>query len=84
MAWSGGKPFVTRDQGSWEAFGKSNIGRIIGGEILPELPNPWQQHEVGISYKPESEQVLYRLIGAIGGNRSLPREPPQYLCDLKI
>jgi hypothetical protein len=53
MAGSSGEPSVARNQWSPELFGKPNVGRVIGGKIVPELPNPGQQHEMGIACKPE-------------------------------
>jgi len=57
---------VTREQSSAEFFGKRDIGRIIGREVVPELPDAGQQNEVGIADDAQVEQVLDSLIRALG------------------
>ena len=84
MAGSSGEPCVACNQWNPELFGKADVGRVIGGKIVAELPNPGQQHEIGISRNPEVKQVPHGLIGAICRNRSFPHQTPQYLGDLKI
>ncbi len=84
MARSDGKPSVTGNQWRAEFFGKANIGRIISGKIVAKLPNPRQENEMGIPYKPEIQQVLNRLFGAARWNRTFPHKAPQDLGDFKI
>lgn len=84
MAGSSGEPRVTGNQWSTEFFGKSNVARVIGRKIVAELPNPGQQHEMGIPCKPEGQQVLHGMVGAICRDRSFTYKAPQYLCNLKV
>ncbi len=60
------EPAVTCKQSRSESFGKYDVGRIIRGQIVTELPNPGQQKEVGIPSNSQVEQVLDCLIGAVG------------------
>src|SRR5579859_247172 len=53
MAKSSGEPPVARNQWSPELFGKPNVGGVIGGKIVAELPNSGQQHEMRVPCKPE-------------------------------
>lgn len=61
-----GEAGITRQQSSAEVFGESDVGRIIRGQIVTELPNPGQQKEVGIASDSQVEQVFDCLIGAAG------------------
>jgi hypothetical protein len=61
----GREPAVTCNQSGCEFFGKRDVSRIVGGEIVTELPDPWQQDEVGIPRDSQVEQVLDCLIGAV-------------------
>ena len=56
---------VTRKQSSAEFFGKHDVGRIIGRQIVTELPYPGQQHEVRIASNPQVQEILDRLISAV-------------------
>ncbi len=78
------EPAVTCNQSSPEFFCKHDVGRIIGGQIVTQLPNPGQQNEVGIASDSQVEQVLDSLIRAMCGGRAFPHQTPQYLADLKI
>jgi len=64
MAGCGSEPAVTRKQSSAEFFGKHDVGRIIGRQIMTELPSPGQQQEVGIASNPQVQEILDRLISA--------------------
>jgi len=64
MTRCGGEPGVTRNQASVQFFGEHNVCRIIGGQVVTELPDPGQQNEVGIANDSQVEQVLDCLIGA--------------------
>ena len=66
MSGCGGEPAVTRNQASAEFFGKHDVGRIIDGQVVAEVPDPRQQNEVGIPGDSQVEQVLDCLIGAAG------------------
>jgi len=84
MARSSGKPSVARKQARAEFLGRYNAYRGISGKIVTELPNPGQEHEVGIPRNGEVQQVMNRLIGATGRNRPCPRQTLQYPGDLKV
>jgi hypothetical protein len=60
------EPTVTPNQSGSEFFGKCDESRIVGGEIVTELPNPRQQDEVGIPRDSQVEQVLDGLISSAG------------------
>jgi hypothetical protein len=78
------EPAVARKQSSAKFFGKRDVGRIVGRQIMTELPNPGQQNEVGIPSHSQVEQILDRLIGARRCNRAFPHQTPQDLADLQI
>ena len=59
------EPAVACKQSSSELFGKHDVGRIIRGQIVTELPNAGQQNEVGIASDSQVEQVLDGLISAV-------------------
>ena len=61
----GREPPVTRKESSAELFGERDVGCIICGQIVTELPNPGQQNEVGITSYAQVEQVVDRLISAL-------------------
>jgi len=60
------EPAVARNQSSAECFGKHDVGCIICGQIVTQLPNPGQQNEVRIPSDSQVQQVLDCLIGAVG------------------
>jgi hypothetical protein len=51
---------------------------------VTELPNPGQQHEVGIASDPKVQQIADRLTSTVCWDRSFPHQTPPYLGDLKI
>jgi hypothetical protein len=65
VAGCGGETAVTRNQARAQFFGERNVCRIVGGQVVTELPNPGQQNEVGIPSHAQVEQVFDRLIGAV-------------------
>ncbi len=78
------QPAVSRDQSRAELLCKHDIGRIISGQILTELPNPRQQRRVGIASQPKVEQIIDGLVRSVRCHDTFPHQPPQYLRDLKI
>jgi hypothetical protein len=49
-------------------FGKHEVCCSIGGEVVPELPNPGPQHKVGIPGDPDVQQILDCLIRTVPGD----------------
>ena len=47
-----GDPLVTRDQRSFQFFGKSHVGRIVSIQILSQLPDPIEEQDGGIPCDP--------------------------------
>src|SRR5436305_12328877 len=84
MARSNSETSVTRNQWSAEFFSKYNVGRIISRKVVAQLPNPGQQHKMGIPCNLQVKQVLNCLIGALLWNGSFPHQAPQDLDDLNI
>ena len=51
-------------QGSSEFLGQHNIGSIVGRNVVAQLPNSWQEHEMRIPGNPKIQQIVDRLVGA--------------------
>ncbi len=79
----GGEAGITRQQSSAEAFGESDVGRSIRGQIVTELPNPGQQKEVGIASDSQVEQVFDCLIRALCRDSAFPHQASQHLADFE-
>jgi len=79
-----GEAGITRKQSSAEVFGESDVGRIIRGQIVTELPNPGQQNEMGIASDSQVEQVLDCLLRAVCRDGAFPHQTPEHLADFKI
>src|SRR5437867_10758571 len=60
MASSAGETAVAREKWCSERLGKSNIDRVIGGEIVSQLPHTRQQHIMGISTHRKNREVVER------------------------
>src|SRR6266581_7359305 len=58
MAGSAGETAVAREKWCSERFGKGNIDRVIGGEIVSQLPHARQQHIMGISTHGKDREVI--------------------------
>src|SRR5260221_7309205 len=52
------KATISREQRDAEHLGQRYIGCIVGTEVVPQLPNPRQQHSVRISTDLEGGQFL--------------------------
>ena len=75
---------VTSHQGGAQFCGECNVSGIVGRQIMPQPPDMWQEEKVGIARQAEVEQILERLIGALGGNRGFPHQSPQDLRHLNV
>ena len=64
MARSGGESTVSCNECSSEFLGKHDVGRIIGREIVTELPDA-QEHRMGISSNTEIQQIAERLVSTV-------------------
>ena len=65
MAGRRSEPAVARKQSGAEFFGTHDVGRIIGRQIMTQLPIPGQQQEVGIAGNAQIQEILDRLISAV-------------------
>ena len=84
MAGSGGEAAIPSDERSAEFLGERNVGCIVGGQVVTELPDTWQKYEVWIPDDSKVGQVLNSDVGPLIGDCSLSCETPQYLRDFKI
>ena len=57
MARSGGEAAVAGDQGCVQRLGQGDIGGIIGGQVVPQRPDPRRQQIVGITPNRQVGQV---------------------------
>jgi hypothetical protein len=84
VTWCRREPPVPRKQLSAKFFGKGDVGRIISGQIVTELPNPRQQNVVRVAGHSQVEQILNNPIGEVLWDRAITHQSPQYLPNLKI
>ncbi|MGA7511491.1 MAG: hypothetical protein WBW46_01275 [Candidatus Sulfotelmatobacter sp.] len=49
----------------------------MGTEIVTQLPNSWQEHEMTIASNTKVQQIADRLVGTTFRDHSLQRETPR-------
>jgi hypothetical protein len=59
------KVCIARYEWCAESFGKHDVCGIVCRKIMPELPNPEQQHELRIACNSEVNQILNRASDAL-------------------
>jgi hypothetical protein len=62
---------IPGNESSSQFFSEHDICSIIGGEIVTELPNTGQEHEMRISGKAEIQQIADRLVSTMYRDDSL-------------
>jgi hypothetical protein len=70
---------IPDNQHSSEFLGRYDVGSIIGREIVAELPDAGQEHEMRISSNTEIQQIADRLVSTMYRDHSLQCRTPQYL-----
>lgn len=76
-----GVPRYERDS---ESLGERHVGRIVDGEIVPELPDPLQQQRMWISLERQVAQVFDRAISTLLVQRAGEGVAPQDLGHFEI
>ena len=62
----GGEGRVPCHEGSRQRFREGDVGRIVRRDVVPELPDPGQQHVVRVATQGQRGEVLQRLGAARG------------------
>lgn len=81
---SAGQTNVAGQQRSVQHFRKRNVGRIIGAQILPELPNPIQERLVCMALHAEAAKIIKRCRRSRGVKLPFSLVAPKRLYNLHI
>lgn len=66
MTGCGGETLVKREEGGPEAFGESDISRVVCREILTERPDPQEQDVVLMAHEAKVSEALERHKRSLG------------------
>jgi len=80
----GSKGAVAGDERAVHGFGESHADRVIGRQIVAELPNPGQGHNIGMAVDREVRQVSEILSAPVRREVFTPDVVPQRLCGLHV
>jgi len=75
---------IPSHEGDGEGLGKGDIRGIIGGEIVPELPDSRKEDVMGIAGEREVHQVFERLQAPLPIKIPSRRVPAKHLHDLQV
>src|SRR2546425_4161012 len=75
---------VAGHQGGLQDFGECDISRIVGGQVVAELPYPGQEYVMGISSEGEVGQIFQRLRTTLRVYLARRRVAAQHLGDLEV
>ena len=84
MPGSGGESAVAGEQRRVERFGECDVSGIIGGQVVPQFPNPWQQDVVLVATERKVLKIIERILATSGLDSAGRRVAPQRLGDLEI
>ena len=58
-----GQPAVSRDQRRAKFFAQRDECAVVGGHVLPQLPDPFRQRVVGVADEREIVEVAAQRVG---------------------
>ena len=65
-------------------FGEGDIYRVVGAEVVSQLPRTGQQIDVGVTVEVEVGDIGNRFVSTAGGDLTGPHETPERLNDLDV
>jgi len=78
------KPSVPRKERRAEDLGQGDVSGIVGGEVLPQLPNPQGERVMRPTAQAECGEIVERFARPFGRNLPGGRVAPQDLKDLEV
>lgn len=65
-----------------DGLGDCDVAGVIGGEVVPELPDATKQRVAGKHPDREGEEIVHRMVGLLGRQLSDVCVPPEDRRDL--
>jgi len=81
---AGGEPRVDGDERSAECLAQRDERRVVGGDVLPQRPDPVEQAEVRIAHDGQIPIVLPRRLGSAQIELASVHESPQGARELEV
>ena len=78
------EPSVARQKRRAKGLSQGDIGGVVGGEVLPQLPNPQRERIVRPTPQAECSEIVESLARPFGQNLARGRVAPQDLKDLEV
>lgn len=84
MPWSPGDPGVPCEQRRAQDLRQRDVDGIVGGQVLPQAPDPGQKKVVGVALNGKISEIFEDLAGAVRGHLALPHEAAEDLGGFDI
>lgn len=75
---------VGRDERRVERFGKGDVERVIGGEVVAKDPSALEERDRGIAGDGQDGKILDRRGGALRVQLAASLEAPERVQDLRV
>ena len=76
--------YVAGDQWRVDRLCKGNVHRVVGRDIVPQLPGTTQEVSVGMAVDVEIDKVMQCLLRSVGTNVASPYQASESLSDFDV